>query len=150
MRATILRDFLAGTVAAEVLDQDVVGAFKSSGQDSFQLCMEDMREPFAVAAAHLVRLCDAVVEGRLDPEALRAIGFGMIASDHFEWDDSTKEGMRVSVALYAWASPEANYTLSIETAKKFKDQLLTGVDRFTREDLWRGGKRRSDRWEAGR
>lgn len=150
MRATILRDFLAGSVAAEALDQDVVGAFKSSGQDSFQLRMEDMCEPFAVAPVHLIRLCDAVVEGRLDPEALRAIGFGMIASDHFEWDDSTEEGMRVSVALYAWASPEANYTLSIETAKKFKERLVSGVDRFTREDHWKGEKRRSDRWEPGR
>lgn len=102
--------------------------------------MQDISEDFTVEPSHLVRLCDAVVAGQLPPEVLEPIGFGLIASDHFVWDGDTPEGSRVAEALYDWSSPEINFALTVETARKFRSRLLSGEDQFTRDDHYREPK----------
>jgi hypothetical protein len=146
MHADMLRRYFEGSLTADALNVDLSTAFERTGVDTFRLRMEDLGSDFAVTSDHLVRLCDAVLEGSLAPEALRAVGFGLVASERFTWNAETDDGARVSETLHDWASPEANFALSIETAGKFKDRLLSGVDRFTREDHWKGEKRRVDSW----
>ena len=45
--------------------------------------IEDMDEEFTVTAAMLVRLCDVVLQGELEPDALHGIGFALAASIRF-------------------------------------------------------------------
>ena len=149
MKAEILRDFFEGRVLARALDADLRGAFKQSTLDSFQLQMTDLDRDFVVRPEHLIKLCDAVLESHLDPEALRAVGFGIIASDHFDWDTDAPHGAVVADTLYDWASPEANYPLSTSNVAKFRHRLVTGEDTFTRADAMRGLKRRRDGWSSG-
>lgn len=70
--------------------------------------IENMSENFLVIPDHLVKLCDDVLSEKLSAESLQAIGFCLVASDHFEWGGDTDEGARVADTVLDWASPEIN------------------------------------------
>ncbi len=70
--------------------------------------IENMPENFLVIPDHLVKLCDDVLSEKLSAESLQAIGFCLVASDHFEWGGDTDEGARVADTVLDWASPEIN------------------------------------------
>ena len=96
-----------------------------------------MDEDFEVRAEHLIRLCDAVIDGTVEPWKLAAVGFCLLASDRFHWDGDAPDGERVADAASDWSAPEINYHLSAATAVKFRHRLATGEDTFTRADLSR-------------
>jgi len=148
MNARVLRDFFEDRIEASVLNADLRDAFEQTSLDSFRLRMTDLTEDFAVRSEHLVKLCDAVLSGRLDAGALRAVGFGMIASNHFDWDGDAPGGAEVAETLHDWASPEANYDLSPGTVARFKHRLLTGQNMFTRADTVQGRPQRRDDWNS--
>jgi hypothetical protein len=104
MNGDTLRAFFEDRVSAVALNADLEGAFAQTAGDTFRLQMTDLDADFFVTADHLVKLCDAVLAGALDPEALRAVGFGVIGSDHFNWDPDDPIGARVGHTLYDWAS----------------------------------------------
>ena len=140
MNASTLRDFFLGTATADALAHDVRDAWVWRGSDSRELRMDDLTEDFHVESAHLVRVCDAVISNRLPASALEPIGFGLIASDHFTWDADTDDGSRVAETLWDWSCPEVNFALTAATAEKFRTRLLTGEDRFTSADHFKGSK----------
>ena len=146
MDARVLQQFFEDRESASILAGDLRSAFERTSLDSYRLRMTDLKADFAVRSEHLVKLCDAVLRGELDPEALRAVGFGMIASEHFDWDADTPDGKIVGKTLYDWASPEVNYRLSLATVKKFRHRLLTGEEIFTRADYFDGPRHRQDEW----
>jgi hypothetical protein len=127
MQEAILRDFLSGAADAQALRHDLIGAVDAS-EGFHRHHIVDMRESFPVTAAHLVRLCDAVISGSLPAGDLQPIAFCMIASDYFEWDTDMPEGELVTETLYDWSSPETNYPLVDTTVKLFRERLLTGED----------------------
>lgn len=133
MKEAVLRDFFLGRISPEELKKDLNGAIESS-RDITRHHIEDMKESFQVNPAHLIRVCDAVLNGFLQPIDLNAIGFCIMASDHFEFDTSTDEGARVADAGIDWADYKINFSLNIETTKKFKERLLTGKNTFTKDD----------------
>jgi hypothetical protein len=135
MNAVLVRDFFLGKVTAPQLARNLADAFERVSKQSSRLRMQDLNEDFEVRPEHLVRLCDAVMNGSLPPPTLEAIGFGLIASDFFTWDSNTPEGWRVGQALHDWASPQVNFALTKETASKFRERLISGEDTFTRADF---------------
>jgi hypothetical protein len=140
MNASTIRDFFLGTATVDALANDVRDAWRWRASDSRELRMEDLLEDFRVESAHLVRVCDAVISNRLPASALEPIGFGAIASDHFTWDTDTEDGNRVAETLQDWSCPEVNFALTRETAEKFRTRLLSGEDRFTSADHFKGPK----------
>ena len=82
----VLRDFFEDKATADELARDVAGSLSQKSQTTSVVSIADMDEEFAVTAAMLVRLCDVVLQGKLDPDALHAIGFALMASDGFFWD----------------------------------------------------------------
>jgi len=81
-----------------------------------------------VLPEHLVRVCDTVIRGDIRPATLKAIGFFLLASDHFAWDGDTQQGGLVAETVYDWAGPEVNYPLTLENVVRFRERLLTGHD----------------------
>jgi hypothetical protein len=150
MNAAVLRDFFLGKVTAAELAEDLVGTTEQIGHDSFRHHMNDMDSDFAVTSAHLVCLCDTVLEGSLDPERLAEIGFGMIASDHFLWDSDSTEGEIVGKTIYDWSSPEVNFALNVNTVKKFRHRLITGESTFTKQDHSTSGGRGNVEYRSAR
>lgn len=93
-----------------------------------------MKGEFEVRAEFLVRLCDDVLAGRIEPWKLQPIAFCLAASDTFWWDGETPNGGRVAEAVFDWSSPEINFALTSTTVARFRHRLLTGEDTFTRAD----------------
>jgi hypothetical protein len=123
MREDVLRQFFDGTVDAEALAADLADSLVSRSKTVTEHPIVDMENNFAVHPAHLIAVCDAVLAGELAPELLQAIGFCMVASDHFNWDTDTVEGNQVGEVLFDWSSPETNYPLIRANVAAWRSQL---------------------------
>ncbi|MDQ3816766.1 MAG: hypothetical protein M3362_03615, partial [Acidobacteriota bacterium] len=92
---------------------------------------------FRVEPSHLVKLCDAVLSGKLNAERLELIGYCLVASDHFFWEEDSRSGELVAETAYDWSSPEINYPLTFENIEKFRERLITGEETFSKADAVR-------------
>lgn len=134
MREDLLRDYFAGSATAAELSQDLEGSIVSTGSQVRRHPIVDMQGQFQVRSEHLVRLCDDVLAGHIEPRKLEPIAFCLAASDAFWWDGDTPDGERVAEAVSDWSSPEINFPLTSTTVAKFRHRLLTGENPFTRAD----------------
>ena len=134
MHESLLKEYFDGVVGAVALQKDLVGAVKKTGAISSSQSIVSMVNDFEVRPNHLVKLCDEVLAGNLQPADLEVIGFCLIASDHFCWDGDVPPGDVIAETVHDWSAPEVNYRLTIDTVKKFKQRLLTGENLFTKDD----------------
>ena len=135
MHESVLRDYFAGKTDASALRADLSGAVVATGPRSSSQRIEDMTTDFALRPEHLIRLCDAVLSGELEPDDLQTIGFCLVASDHFSWDGDVPPGDVIAETVHDWSASEVNYRLTRDTVRKFRERHLTGRDLFTDEDV---------------
>jgi len=128
MHEATLRDFFTGAATADALRDDLVGTAEQIMPRATRHHVVSLEGEFTVTGQHVVRLCDAVLAGSLQPEDLATIGFCMVASDYFHWDDKTSDGFWVGETLHDWSSPEINYPLTKDTVRLFRERLITGKD----------------------
>jgi hypothetical protein len=147
MHEDVLKSFFLGRLQVAVLSSDLDGSIVASGPDEASVVIHDEVGEFTVTAQHLLRVCDAVIAGRLEPWKLEAIGFCIVASDFFTFDRSTPDGERVAEVIHKWAAPQVNYPLTLNNAAKFRELLLTGDDPFTAADC---AERADVEWNVGR
>jgi hypothetical protein len=119
MREEVLAGFFAGTVGAAQHAADLAGAEEGVSDVESLIKIKDMRAELAVTREMAIRLCDAVLGKQLPPSALAAIGFALIASDHFVWDGDDVLGE----VIWDWSCPEVNYALNLENVKRFRSWL---------------------------
>ena len=143
MHESVLRDFLIGSQPASALKKDLAGVVVQTSSDVFTQYVTPMKEELVVSREHVLRLCDAVLEGSLAPEDLEPIAFCLIASEQFQFEESMPDNERVLDTLHDWDSPEINYVLTHATVEKFKKRLLTGENTFTRDDITKQKKKGS-------
>jgi hypothetical protein len=136
MHAEILKAFLLGRVTATELSRDLDVAWEPSGSQSQRFVFQDLLEDFEVSPEHLVRVCDAVLAGEIEPPKLEAVGAALFTSDHFIWGEESEEAERVARTVSDWVDPEINFDLNLETTEKFRHRLLTGEHLFTPTDWW--------------
>ena len=130
MHESVLRDYFEGRADSAALRADLSGAVAVTGPHSSSQRIVDMATDFELRPEHLVRLCDAVLAGELEPADLETIGFCLVASDHFIWDGDVSPGDVVAETVHDWSAPEVNYPLTQDTVRKFRERLLTGKDLF--------------------
>ena len=133
MREEILKQFFDGEVGAALLSNDLVGSLITKG-DSTSHPIEDMSGSFEVQPSHLIRLCDAVLDGEIKPKYLQAVGFCIVASDAFEYDTDRNEGNLVGETVLDWSAPMVHYPLTLQNIEKFRHRLATGENLFTISD----------------
>jgi hypothetical protein len=136
MRERVLRDFFENKATAAKLAQDVAGAISQKTETLSVVSIDDMDGEFTVTAPMLVRLCDVVLGGELEPEALHIIGFALMASDAYCWD--ADDGDVLAEVISDWSCPEVNYPLTIENVKRFRTRL-TGSEPYPSKPPWRAG-----------
>lgn len=129
MREEVLKRFFLGEASAKELADDLAGSLVE-GRGVTHHPIVDMRGEFAVRPEHLVRVCDAVLGGEIEARYLEAIGFCILASDNFEYDTDTPEGDLVGETVFDWSEPRANYPLTVENVRRFRERLATGRDPF--------------------
>ncbi len=124
MREAILRDFFAGACDTAALAADLSDALVEVSPTETRRPIEDMRESFVVEPVHLARVCEAVLTQELAPDALRAIGFCLVASDSFLWDSETPAGARVAEVAHDWSAPEVHRPLTVPNVERWRAYLL--------------------------
>lgn len=134
MNESVLRDYFVGQIDTSLLAKDLKGSVVQTSYDVFTHYVNEMDGEFRVNPSHLVKLCDAVLAGDLPPGDLSIIGYCLVTSDHFSWEQDSKDGDLVAETAYDWSSPEINFPLTVDNVAKFRDRLLTGHDPFTCAD----------------
>ncbi len=129
MREIVLKKFFEGEADSETLASDLVGTIETSGTSSHYR-IEDMDGEFEITGKHLVSLCDAVIEGKLDPSQLETIGFCLVASDAFHWDTDVGDGEIIAQTCFDWSEPRINFALTLDNVKKFRERLIIGKNVF--------------------
>jgi len=125
MHEQTLREFFEGMVPARALASDLSGSLKTNGNVT-RHAIVDMDGEFAVRPDHLIRVCDAVIQGEIAPEHLRAIGFCLQTSDAFFWNGSDGGGERVANVTADWSAPEINFQLTVANASAWRRYLAGG------------------------
>jgi hypothetical protein len=87
MREDVLRRYFKAEVPISVLADDLRGSVTHLDDVRETVAIEDMQVSFQVNRLHVVMLCDAFLEKAIDAECLTTLAFGLMASDHFAWDD---------------------------------------------------------------
>ena len=136
MHAEILKAFFLGQARATELARDLDDIWESCGPRCKRFVFEDLDEDFEVHPEHLVRICDAVLAGEIEPPKLEGVGAALCTSDHFTWGDEGADAERVAQTVSDWVDPEINFDLNLETTQKFRHRLLTGEHLFTPADWW--------------
>lgn|SRR5579863_6651831 len=118
MNESVLRDFFLGRVQPAALAADIRGSIKLLTAVEAAVEIEDMHDEFAITCPMLVSLCDAVLSGYFPADGLRVIGFALVASDAFAWEDDL-----ISEVVNHWSCPEINYPLTPENIERFRNWL---------------------------
>jgi hypothetical protein len=126
----LLRQFFEGAAPGSRLARDLEGALVPDGLQLTRHPIVDMVEDFEVQPHHLVRVCDAVLNGEIEPGLLEAIGFCLVSSDAFHWDGGSMEGERVAEVVYDWSASEINYPLTLPNVRAWRGRLLREEVRF--------------------
>ena len=121
MRETVLRQFFEGKATAMELARDVAGSTTQPSELVSVVSIEDMDDKFTVTGNMAIRLCDEVLSGELPPDALKTIGFALMASDRFSWDADNDEVLANVIA--DWSCPEVNYPLTLENVERCRKWL---------------------------
>jgi hypothetical protein len=137
MNESILKDYFLGVVDESRLNEDLEGSVVRTSFDVITHYVNPMDSEFRVEPAHLVKLCDAVLSGKLNAERLELIGYCLVVSDHFFWEEDSKSGELVAETAYDWSSSEINYPLTFENIEKFRERLITGEETFSKDDAVR-------------
>jgi hypothetical protein len=97
---------------------------------------DKLKTDYTVTRADLIKLCDLVLESKLDFDLLGKIAFQLIGSDYFDWDSNDHYGEIVSNTIFDWDNPEINYPLTKENIQLWKQYLLTGKYRVDKRLIY--------------
>lgn len=134
MHESILKDYFLGMIDESRLNEDLKGSVVQTSFDVITHYVNPMDSEFRVEPAHLVKLCEAVLSGKLNAKHLELIGYCLVASDHFFCEEDSTLGELVAETAYDWSSPEIHYPLTFENIEKFRERLITGEDIFSKAD----------------
>lgn len=115
MKESDLKAFLHGDIDAARLEE--------AARDVDGELGPDLDDVVTLGRDELVLLCDGHLEGKLSLPALQAIATGVLASDHFAWDEASDEGELVAEILWSWSSPEDDEELASETVAGHRKTL---------------------------
>lgn len=148
MHEKTLRDFFLDRTGPEDLSRDLEGSISMKGPNEAAVTIVRLGDgDFRVTSEQLLKVCDAVASGVLEPWKLEAVGFCLVASDYFQWDHDDFDGNRAGEVIHLWAAPQVNYPLTLKNVAKTRHLLATGENTFTEEDL----REVPDRaWNVGR
>jgi hypothetical protein len=138
MREEALKQFFAGNLSANQLAIEAAASIKEIGPRETNIEIEDMSSSFSLSRKEVLLLCDAGLHGELPGNAISAIAFMVIASDHFEWDGNDEI---ISEILSDWSCPEVNYPLTPTTFQMYRRWLLGSETPPERPSLAKNSKK---------
>jgi hypothetical protein len=138
MREDALKQFFIGDLSVKQLAMEAMASIKKVGPRETTIEIEDMTSIYSINRENMLVLCNAGADGTLPGEAISAIAFMVIASDHFEWDGDDE---MISEILSDWSCPEVNYSLTPTTFQMNQRWLLGSETPPERPSLAKNSKK---------
>lgn len=128
MTEEILKNYFEGLISEETLSAELVGSQKKTGYDTKAFFIEPIEgdDEFLVDRPHLIKLCQATIDGKLTPTDLNTIAFFLVASDYFTWEILDENGEIIDNTITDWDNPEIKHPLTNENLRLWKKYLETG------------------------
>jgi hypothetical protein len=131
-----LRDYFNDQLTPKELSSDLKDSQKRTSYDATAVYIANIGDgEFEVKKEHLVKLCDDVISEQLALTDLNTIGFALMASDYFTWDNSGTDGEILSNVIFEWDNPDIGFDLTIKNVRLWKEYLLTGIYRLDKNEL---------------
>jgi hypothetical protein len=138
MREVALRLFFIGDLSVDELAKEALASINRVAPIETNIEIKDMASIYSIKRENILALCDAGINGTLPGEAVTAIAFMVITSDHFEWDWDDE---MISEIFSDWSCPEVNYPLTPTTFQMHRRWLLGSETPPERPPLARNAKR---------
>lgn len=112
--------FLNGERSGAELARDLGDArVLGDGNVVRHLMIDDLRASHRVSREQLVRLCDVVIAGELEPDQLELVAFSLSCSEHFTWDRAEPHGFGALLDEWAMPGEENRWTrVAVECARR--------------------------------
>ncbi|MBP6978603.1 MAG: hypothetical protein KBB71_09840 [Lentimicrobiaceae bacterium] len=87
---------------------------------------------YIITRQDLIKICDCYLTGLIDSSDIGKIGFDLIISDFFTWDDEV-----ISEIIYDWDNQDICYEINDLNIKLWKDYLHTGISKLPDYNDWK-------------
>ncbi|HEX9825266.1 MAG TPA: hypothetical protein VGA80_01615 [Flavobacteriaceae bacterium] len=131
-----MKEYFESKLTVDQLILDVKDSQQRTGKDTTTAYVDNVKEgEFEIKEEHLIKLLDDTIAYKIQPNDLKTIGFKLMTSEYFYWDNKTELGERIGSIIFEFDNPEIGYELTIENFKKWKEYLITGKYTFDRYEL---------------
>lgn len=131
-----LKEYLENKLTADQLSLDLKNSQKRKVYDVTTVYIDSFKDgEFEIKKEHLIKLCDDAISEQLSTSDLNTIGFALLASDFFYWDNETTDGEIIANVIFEWDNPEIGYELTIDNLKLWREYLLTTNYNFDKNEL---------------
>ncbi len=125
-----LKEYFEGTASANTLVDDLIGTVETKrGTSHYKIIDYKNDKEFIVTSKHLIKLCNDVLNEKINITDLTTIAFALESSDYFSWNTDTKDGSRVGEVIFNWSSPEIGTPLSKMYVMHCAYYLETGTNK---------------------
>jgi len=142
MKELTLKKYFENKVSAKQLAEDLKDSQQKTGYDTTSVYIESIENgKFKVEKEHLIKLCKDYLKKHINSEDINTIGFALMCSDSFYWEDSeTKSGEIISQVIEDWDSENIGYDINRKNIQLWKEYAETGnycLDEFELKQKFR-------------
>lgn len=145
MTEQALLNYFQDKISADELAIDLIGSQKKTSFDTNSVYVTQIKSDseFVITKAHLLKLCNDVLNGKLKILDINTIAFALITSEFFTRNEDDEDSSVIENVIFDWDNPEIGYSLTLDNMKKWKQYLETRNYNFNKEEL--DNKFRNDR-----
>ena len=147
MKESVLKKYFENQISAELLAEDLNESQQKTGYDTTSVTIESLNNgEFEIEKEHLIKLCEDYLNKQISSKDLNTIGFALMFSDFFHWDNDTKSGEAISEVISDWDNENIGYDINRKNVQLWKEYLETGnycldknelKEKFRRKSKWK-------------
>ena len=127
MKESILKKYFKNQISAELLAEDLKDSQQRTGYDTTSVTIESLDNgEFEIENEHLIQLCEDYLNNQISSKDLNTIGFALMFSEFFHWDNDTKSGELISQVISDWDNENIGYDINTKNVQLWKEYLETG------------------------
>lgn len=147
MKESILKKYFENQISAKELAEDLKDSQQRTGDDTTSVTIDFLKDgEFEIEKKHLVKLCEDYLNKQITNEDLNTIGFVLMFSDFFHWDNETKSGEIISQVIFDWDNENIGYDINQKNIQLWKKYLETSNYCLDKNEL-KQKFRRKGKWK---
>ncbi|MFZ1702937.1 MAG: hypothetical protein WAT79_01250 [Saprospiraceae bacterium] len=147
MEEPILKKYFKNEISAKQLAEDLKNSQQKTAYDTTSVPIKSIENgEFKIETEHLVKLCEAFINKQITREDLKTIGFALLCSDFFHWDNETKSGEIISQVISDWNNENIGFGINPKNVQLWKEYLESGNYCLDKNEL-KKKFRRKGKWK---